>query len=206
MFERNSYGNAWLLSSLYSFMSAKALPREVIERTLLVQPEVLLGIYFNDPEDMIIFTTRGVRWLHEDLEIFVPFKKIKKLENLADDKKLLVAMDDDVELKIPINNDTEEEPDIDTVFDFLLTSLNWTVTTDVSDNEIIDINNRFDLIEHLRRRQEAEKYATLIRALENDFPMEWHLQDCGISEAMLDQPETWRFLALALTVRPKNVQ
>lgn len=207
----------YLLRGLYSFVPASAVDAGVVSRLQLGADEIPVGMYLNGPDNFVLFSSTTFRWIRKDREMICAFDTIEKLK-LPDDKKdtddereIEVALKNGDFLFLPILGDTEGEPDIYTVFQYLEEA------TTGSGN----LQSLADLIARLRR--EIDEYNTDSSAWKQPLPVQYfialigYLEKCLIDclngppsstggkydPVTLNQPQTWRLMAEVL-LAPKN--
>jgi hypothetical protein len=207
------------LSHLHSFIKGELLQEHDLELGNFGGGEQLIGVYINTPEDYILLTSLGLRWLHQGVELFLPYESIQDVEPSQDAKgssQLKLTLDDQQIRMLPVLNATEDFPDVVCMHDFLsaVIAIDAISGTDPTAPSLTpgDVSSRQQLTEVLRYysfKCKPDKRAYLLsmmQGLEDGYPPRWLLKELGVDENIIDNPDLWRLLALVLTfpVRPEN--
>lgn len=193
------------MSLLYNFV--RPADTRVLAKFLPSGLEDVVGIYMNTPSDVLIFTLNAIHWMRDDRLRTFPHEEIEKLEELYEDsdeetRELKLYLFSGEIVLLPVIGLTEEFPDIFTVYEFIVSALpsktsfapNW------KPSDIAAINNRQDLSQFLHKHYDGwdDVLGGLIDSLNAGYPKPKQLRDYGIDERVLENPDTWRLLALFL--------
>jgi hypothetical protein len=207
------------LSHLHSFIKGELLQEHDLELGNFGGGEELIGVYINTPEDYILITSIGLRWSHQGVEIFIPYKSIKEVEatfNENEGAHLHLTIHDEEIHVVPVLNATEDFPDIESMHDFLSAVI---VVDAIRDDDPTapsltpgDVSSRQQLTQVLsyysfKCTPDKRAYLmSIMQGLEDNYPPRWLLREVGIDENILESPDLWRLLALLLTfpVRPEK--
>ncbi len=187
------------LRCLDSFVQPR--DRKVLEQ--LVGDIYVTGLYINSPDDYLVFSLGGIHWVHDTKVEWIEFQSIVSIDLPADDleRVLHLTMRDDTIVPLLIANDTEGEPDLFVVRDFLVETIYWPHASR-NPEDVTKIESREDLCDYLSS-QKCGLYSSeeAGRALHRGFPQEWQLRLFNIGEDLLARPDIWRLLALFLSQR-----
>jgi hypothetical protein len=192
------------MTLLHNFVRPKN--SKILENILPDESNKVVGMYINNPDDMLIFTIDAVHWLREASLRSIPHSSIEKIE------ELYVGVDDEVrELKVflyegeiillPVVNITEDFPDIFTVYEFLNSALpssrDWIPRWKPSDIE--SITTRTGLVQFLIQHDDGWGHNShIVKALRAGYPKLGQLREYGINEQIVENADAWRLLALVL--------
>jgi hypothetical protein len=207
------------LSHLHSFIKGELLQEHDLELGNFGGGEQLIGVYINTQDDYVLITNFGVRWSHQGVELFLPYKSIKDVEPTQDENgssQLQLTLRDQEIQMLPVLNATEDLPDIDSMHDFLsaVIAIDAVVEDDPTAPSLTpgDVSSRQQLTEVLsyysfKCAPDKRTYLlSIMQGLDDNYPPRWLLRELGVDENILDNPDLWRLLALLLTfpVRPEN--
>lgn len=84
--------------------------RELFQSTLIDEAEWVNGVYFNSPDNFIVFTTAGLHWVRGDTSEPIPFSAIQTADLPDDDFERVIqwTLHDETVIPLVVLNDTEE--------------------------------------------------------------------------------------------------
>jgi hypothetical protein len=185
------------LTSLNSFV----VPRDekLFARWLLSEEDELIGVYFNDPENFILFCEKGLHWVYDDTVRVIPFASITSVE-LSDDEDthaLILKLCDGSITVIEILNNTADYPDVHELHD-ILKSMIYFPHFSYNTEDILKIKSQEDLQDFLHE-DNWDKYSAITRGLHAGFPQKWLLERFNIDPTLLEREDIWRLLALFIS-------
>lgn len=193
------------LPELDSYIKEEDIDHDLLSRKFLTEDELLLGVYFNSPEDFIAISTEQLHWFHGTVYTAIPYSEIVGVSKPdGREERLLeltVGMDNIVML--PIANETDGIPDIGRFYELMASVVHWPMLDDVSD-QITKIQSREDAIQFLVNDGPGLTHYSAIAALRESFPDFWQLKKFEITPDLLNRPDTWRLLALFLSISKQS--
>lgn len=173
----------------------------VFSNSILAKDERLYGVYINNEEDFILVSDQAVYRVKGEKARTIRYEDIREVDLPKDpeQKALYVHLKGGDTFLLPVQNESEEEPDFYAVRDFLVAVIHEPHFS-VNPEKIENIHTSKDLIDFLRSQAgwNPEIYEDLILALKNGFPEAWQLDLFKIKRDLLEKPDVWRLLALFL--------
>jgi hypothetical protein len=209
----------YLLVGLYSFVPAAAVDSAVVRQLQMSSDETLVGMYLNGPDNFVVFSSTTFRWIRKEREVICGYDTIERIklpdnkQDTNDEREIELALKNGDFLFLPVLGDTEGEPDIYPVFQYLQEARGGTG----------NLQSLGDLIARLR--SEITQYNNDASSWRQPLPVEYFIALIGYLEkclmdslngppsppggkydpVTLNQPQTWRLMAEVL-LAPKTFE
>ncbi len=184
----------------------------------LKERATLIGAYLNDEFDIVFFTTRGFYHLVEEKMRYISYRSMfsvslpvkpeeedtsEVVNASVDQKTITVGLHDGTQIFLPIKNETDEHPDLEVVYEYLLSKV-ISGPPNFEIEPLSEVHNTESLCEFLEDLENDDLLSndgvTNVRiAMEDGFPQQNLLEELCIDPALLQRPDMWRLIALFLS-------
>lgn len=190
--------SAHRLFELYSFLKGDNIDEGFWPRLTLEDHERVLGVYINNNSDYIVVTDCYLHRFHGKRHHVIPYRSLSKVEIPDEEtREIIVTLENEQVIPLLIENETEENPDVFEVFDFLCEIRD--VFGDRT-GEIESVKSQESLVQFYRYGKDATELSQQIAdRLENGRASEKHMKKLNIDPSLLERPDVWRLFALLLS-------